>query len=55
MSGRDGPSVLSKEGPVKPGRRRRGYVIQPNDKKKIIREQIILVVDLQPSIHRDVF
>ena len=29
--------------------------MQRNDKKKIIREQIILVMDLQPSIHRDLF
>ena len=29
--------------------------MQRNDKKKIIQEQIILVMDLQPSIHRDFF
>ena len=31
------------------------YQSSPMIKKKIIREQIILVVDLQPCIHRDVF
>ena len=31
------------------------YQSSPMIKRKIIQEQIILVVDLQPSIHRDVF